>query len=387
MQTLPSLQTTALPGTQALSLQVSPLLQASPSSQGTMLATLVQPSLESQESSVQGLLSSQAMAAPGTHWPPWQASFWVQALLSVQGFVLLVKTQPPWVSQLSLVQTLPSSHCKPLPDKHFASWQTSPWVHALPSSQATVLAVWVQPPAAGLQASLVQTSLSSQSKGLPGVQLPPLQVSPCEQALPSSQAAVLLRWLQALSASQLSEVQGFPSSQLRGLAVTQRPFWHWSPMVQALLSLQGLVLAMLLQPSLGSQESVVQALASLQSVAAPGRQAPSLQRSPPVQALLSEHGAVLFVNTQPLAMSQLSSVQGLPSLQTMAWPGTQRPTAHVSPLVQTLPSEQGAVLLDLVQPPAASQISVVQGLPSSQGLAWSGLQTPWVQVSPWVHWL
>ncbi len=383
----PSLQVIAEPGTHALFAHVSPLVQASPSSQVSKLARLTQPSLASQESSVHGLASSHAMALPGRQLPSWQTSPLVHALLSVQGNVLLVKTQPPFWSQLSLVQPLPSSHCRPLPDWHLLLAQMSPEVQALPSSQATLLALWVQPPAAGLHASLVQTSLSSQSKGLPGTQLPAAQVSPCEQGLPSSQTAVLLTWLQADFASQLSVVHGFPSSQLRGLAVTHRPPRHWSPRVQASLSVHGLVLTVLLQPSLGSQESVVQPLASLQSVAAPGRQAPPWHASPPVQALLSEHGAVLFVITQPLAASQLSSVHGLPSLQAMAWPGTHLPLLQVSPLVHTSPSLQGVVLSDLLQPPAASQISVVHGLPSSQGLALTGLHTPKVQVSPVVHWL
>ncbi len=384
---LASLQSIFLPPMHDLPAQLSALVHASPSSHGTVLGMCAQPLTASHESSVHKLLSSHATAAPGWQLPPWHTSLSVQALLSVHALLLLAKTQPPFWSQSSLVHRLPSSHFRPAPETHLPPAHTSPLVQALPSSHATLLGVWVQPPALGLHASLVHSSLSSQSKGLPGMHAPPLQVSTSEQALPSSHAPVLLTWTHALCALQLSVVHGLPSLQFRGWAVTHRPLWHWSPKVQASLSVHGLLFATLLQPSLGSHESVVQPLASSHVVAAPGRQAPTLQASPPVQALLSEHAEVLFVNTQPFSLSQLSSVHGLPSLQTIAVPGTQAPAAHVSPVVHTSPSLQGAALSVLLQPPAVSQISVVQGLPSSQGLAFCGLQTPAVQVSPCVHWL
>ena len=387
VQTLPSSHTTSVPDWHFSFAQTSPCVHTLLSLHGWLLAWWVQPFLASQASSVHKLLSSHATAAPGWQLPPWHTSLSVQALLSVHALLLLAKTQPPFWSQSSLVHRLPSSHFRPAPETHLPPAHTSPLVQALPSSHATLLGVWVQPPALGLHASLVHSSLSSQSKGLPGMHAPPLQVSTSEQALPSSHAPVLLTWTHALCALQLSVVHGLPSLQFRGWAVTHRPLWHWSPKVQASLSVHGLLFATLLQPSLGSHESVVQPLASSHVVAAPGRQAPTLQASPPVQALLSEHAEVLFVNTQPFSLSQLSSVHGLPSLQTIAVPGTQAPAAHVSPVVHTSPSLQGAALSVLLQPPAVSQISVVQGLPSSQGLAFCGLQTPAVQVSPCVHWL
>jgi len=114
-------------------------------------------------------------------------------------------------------------------------------------------------------------------------------------------------------------------------------------------------------------------------------QTPAAHVSPPLQPLLSLHGAVLFVKTQPLLASQLSLVQTLPSLQAMTAPALQVPAAQTSPPVQTLPSLQEAVLLLWVQPLAALQLSSVQTLPSSQLIVWPLMQEPPWQVSPEVQ--
>jgi hypothetical protein len=92
------------------------------------------------------------------------------------------------------------------------------------------------------------------------------------------------------------------------------------------------------------QVSVVQALPSLQTMAAPPWQLPPLQASPVVQALPSSHAAALFVWTQPVAGTQESSVHGLLSSQLVAEPAWQLPPAQVSPVVQAFPSSQGLVL-------------------------------------------
>ena len=94
--------------------------------------------------------------------------------------------------------------------------------------------------------------------------------------------------------------------------------------------------------------SSVQTLPSLQSTALPAWHLPAAQVSPLVQALPSSQPAVLALCRQPLAGSQLSSVQGLPSLQLCGLPPTQLPFAHMSATVHTLPSSQGAVLLAFV---------------------------------------
>jgi hypothetical protein len=62
----------------------------------------------------------------------------------------------------------------------------------------------------------------------------------------------------------------------------------------------------------------------------------------------------------------LSSVQGLPSLQVGAAPPTHLPPAHLSDVVQALPSLQALVLLAKMQPFAVSHESSVQGLLSLQ---------------------
>ena len=121
--------------------------------------------------------------------------------------------------------------------------------------------------------------------------------------------------------------------------------------------------------------------ASSQEVAAPGRHAPFRHASPLVQPLPSLQGATLCVNKQPFLLSHLSSVHGLPSLHASAAPGTHAPSLHASWLVHTSPSLHGAVLFALVQPVMGSQLSVVHGLPSSQLLGTSAVHRPSAHVS------
>ena len=61
------------------------------------------------------------------------------------------------------------------------------------------------------------------------------------------------------------------------------------------------------------------------------------------------------------------------------------PPLHVSPVVQTLPSLQGAVLLTCWQPPIGSHESFVHGFPSSQLTAVPGWHVPPPQTSPFVQ--
>jgi len=129
----------------------------------------------------------------------------------------------------------------------------------------------------------------------------------------------------------------------------------------------------------------VQGFESSQFVAPPGTHAPSPQVSPVVQALPSEHGTVLFVCPQPVVGLQESSVQGFESSQLVGPPGTQAPPPHVSPVVQAFPSEQGAVLFVWTQPVPESHVSSVHGFESSQFVAPPGAQAPPPQVSPVVQ--
>jgi hypothetical protein len=141
----------------------------------------------SQLSSVQGLPSLQAAAAPGRHEPNAQASPVVQGLPSSQAFVLFAKTQPVDVSQLSLVQPLPSSHTRGEPAQAPAE-HVSPVVQAFPSSHASWLLENTHP-VAGSHASVVHTLLSPQTFGPPGWHAPAEQKSPTVHAFPSLQAS------------------------------------------------------------------------------------------------------------------------------------------------------------------------------------------------------
>jgi hypothetical protein len=79
--------------------------------------------------------------------------------------------------------------------------------------------------------------------------------------------------------------------------------------------------------------------------------------------------------TQPLAESQVSSVQTFPSSQFGADPPTQAPPLQVSPKVQGSPSSQEDVLGLFVQASLfSSQASSVQGLLSLQLADMSELQ-------------
>src|SRR5438093_10959314 len=99
-------------------------------------------------------------------------------------------------------------------------------------------------PEVGSQVSLVQTLPSSQSGAAPRTPAPPAQVSLVVQALASSQGDVLLAWTHPVCGSQVSSVQTFASSQEPGLfgEPAQMPLLQVSFEVQALASSQGAVL-------------------------------------------------------------------------------------------------------------------------------------------------
>jgi hypothetical protein len=86
----------------------------------------------------------------------------------------------------------------------------SPEVQAFPSSQAIVLFVKTHP-IVGSQLSVVHTLLSLQTTAAPALQEPPPQTSPDVHAFPSSQAIVLFVKTQPVAGLQLSVVQSFDS--------------------------------------------------------------------------------------------------------------------------------------------------------------------------------
>jgi hypothetical protein len=255
-------------------------------------------------------------------------------------------------------------------------------VQASPSSQAAVLSVFAQPVALS-QLSSVQPLASSQSSAFPPTQDPLIHWSATVQASPSSQLPAVAAFTQPLAGLQKSSVQEFPSSQSWAEVSTpaHEPAAQTSSVVQALPSSQAVVLSVLEQPVALLQTSSVQPFPSLQSGAAPPTQTPAEQVSDVVQASPSSQATATLVFSQPWAVSQVSAVQTLPSSQSGAAPPTQLPAEQVSLVVQALPSLQAAVLSVFAQPVALSQLSSVQPFWSSQLGGAPPTQTPAWQVS------
>jgi hypothetical protein len=205
-------------------------------------------------------------------------------------------------------------------------------------------------------------------------------------ALPSSHAvpsATDLKLHEPVAASQLSVVQVLPSSQVLAVPAVHTPAWHLSA-VQRFASTSQLpvLLAVCLQPVTGSQLSSVHGSPSLQSVLPVPAHVPAVQVSLAVHGLPSSHAPVRLVWVQPLAV-QASSVQGLLSSQLTATP-THEPVAHVSPVVQLLPSSHAPVSGVWPQPLVVEQLSSVQALPSEQ-FATVPAQSPATHASPVVQ--
>src|SRR5262249_58642626 len=85
---------------------------------------------------------------------------------------------------------------------------------------------------------------------------------------------------------------------------------------------------------------------AVQTIGFEPMQVPPRQASLWVQRLPSSHGvrSASVVWVQPVAGSQLSAVQLLPSLQLGGGPPTQLPPAQVAAVVQALPSSHAAVV-------------------------------------------
>ena len=239
VHTFPSSQFDPGPPIQTPPLQASPVVHVFPSLQGVVLSTCVQPVANSQLSSVQTFPSSQLGAGPPTQAPAEQVSPVVHASPSLQGAVLLTWVQPVAGSQPSSVHTFPSSQLAVEPPTQTPPTQASPVVQPSPSLQGAVLLTCVQP-LAGSQLSSVHTFPSSQSGAGPPTQTPPAQASLAVQASPSLQDAVLFTWTQPTAGSQPSSVHTLPSSpQIRAGPPTHVPPAQASPVVQASPSLQG----------------------------------------------------------------------------------------------------------------------------------------------------
>ena len=142
-------------------------------------------------------------------------------------------------------------------------------------------------------------------------------------------------------------MQVWPPGQLTAVPLHVPPA-QTSPVVHRLPSVHEAVLFACAQPLAGTHESFVHTLESLQFVAAPETHTPPAQASPVVQALLSLQGFVLFEKTHPLAGLHESVVHPFPSLQTNVVPGWHTVATHVSRPLHRLPSSHCAFV---VQPP------------------------------------
>jgi hypothetical protein len=433
VQMFTSSQGSNLPGTHAPLLHMSPSVQTVPSSQGTSLATWLQPLLGTQASAVQTFLSSHGSITPlGEHAPAKHTAPGSKLLSSRQALSLhtvpsatALFLQPLALSHVSAVQALPSSQAVPAPARQTPPAHKSPSVHASPSLQVPLLFLWLQPlagshkssvhglpslhatvvgtwlqPLAGSQPSSVHMLLSLQPLGKPPLQVALAQLSDLVHGLPSSHGDALGAWMQPTLGSHASPVQGLLSSQLVGPLGKHTTTKHVSPVVHALPSSQACPspVATWAHDPLSHVSCVHEFLSSqsglilhAQATAVP-EHAPPLHLSLPVHGLPSSHAAELAVLTQPTPGKHASSVQELPSSQTTALPGAQVLPLHKSAWVQALPSLQvaPAAIATATHLPLSHELAV-HGFLSAQSAAVAQLQlgvpaqTPEAHRSPLVH--
>lgn len=198
------------------------------------------PVLVSHTSAVHGLLSLHSSGPVETQLPALQVPPFWQVAAGSQGPLVGVWLQAPvWLLHRSAVQALPSSHALLLPTQLPAE-QASLTVQASPSSHvgAPATGVKTQLASSWTQTSVVHGFLSSQTTGAPA-HFPWAQTSPVVHTLPSEHGPLLdCHKHRPVKALQLSMVQGLASSQLACTPPLQLPALHFSPTVQALLSLQ-----------------------------------------------------------------------------------------------------------------------------------------------------
>jgi hypothetical protein len=196
--------------------------------------------------------------------------------------------------------------------------------------------------------------------------------------MPSTTGVVV----QPKTGSQLSVVHTLPSSQSSGVPGVHTPAWQVSPPLHTLASLHEVPFntGVLAQPVAASQLSVVQTLPSLQSSALAGVHTPFWQVSFPLQTSPSAHEEPLGSGAvwHPAIGSQLSVVQTLPSLHASGLPAAHTAAWQVSTPLQTLASAQEVPFTtgEYSQPKTGSQVSVVHGLASLQVSAVPAVQVP-----------
>ena len=253
---------------------------------------------------------------------------------------------------------LPSEHVSAVP----AQWPAvhrSLMVQMLPSLQAfPVLGEWPQPCATS-HVSLVHGSLSAQLAAPVVVHKPPVQASPVVQALlsvqlePSVFAGLLQTPVPALQTPTTWHWSSAPHTT--GLAPTHAPLAHVSTCVHGLPSLQPrlfIAAASCLQPLAASQVSSVQAKPSLQFTAALPRHLPAAQASPLVHALPSSQPLPSDFNGllhKPVGVAHVPATWHWScALQTTALLPVQVPATHASVCVHRLPSLHSVPLSTVV---------------------------------------
>jgi hypothetical protein len=189
---LPSLQLKMVePAVHILFMQLSPRVQAFPSSQEMVLAVWVHPPDGLHASMVQGFSSSQSRGSEPMQLPPEHAAMVVQAFPSSQLAVFGVWIQVPLAAQLSSVHGFPSMHWLVGPETQAPLEQLSFKVQGSPSSQAPSMGLLMQPPPPAQMSTVHGLSSLHDRSPLPP-QVPPEQMSPVVQAFLSSQVRVLL---------------------------------------------------------------------------------------------------------------------------------------------------------------------------------------------------
>ena len=207
------------PGWHALLPHTSPTVQTSSSLHCAVLGADEQaPVAALQLSLVQPFLSSQLLAGPPTQAPWAQVSPTVQALPSSHLAELPGCWQSPVLpSHLSSVHGWLSLQSLVVPAAHLPALHTSLSVHGSPSSQVVVSGLWAHAPVPSSQVSAVQIWPSSQFGAGPAAHAPPSHVSPSVHFLPSSQGAELAPNAH-FPPTQALVVHGFLSSQSAGLS-------------------------------------------------------------------------------------------------------------------------------------------------------------------------
>jgi hypothetical protein len=306
---------------------------------------------------VHGLPSSQFTAVP-THAPATQAPSLKQASslsqdapsarglgaqVPVEGWHWFVTQGPS--SAVSQVTTLPAFTRQVPPS------QNSVPLHRSPSSKSAQSASTEQPHAA----SAVPTHC------------PAVHTSPTVQALPSLHTAVLVgAWPHSPEAPQVSRVQGLPSSQSFA-APLHCPPRQRSPAVQSSASSQAPSRATCTQPPrAGSHAASEHSEPAGHSTSKRSSQVPPAQPAAAVHTSLGAHTTPFGRALQPVKKLQTMSEQRLPPEHTVGAP-VQTPAWQPSPLVQALPSEQGAPVgrfATLHWPVAGVHSALLHGCPS-----------------------